>query len=34
VSSVVIQRLDIMYKAEVNALTGPPATTKATPKKS
>ncbi len=36
VSSVVIQRLDIQYKAEVNALTGPPATTKPStpPKKS
>jgi hypothetical protein len=35
VSSVVIQRLDIEYKATVNALTGPPATTKpgAAPKK-
>lgn len=27
VSSVVIQRLDVAYKAEVNALTGPPAKT-------
>jgi hypothetical protein len=25
VSSVVIQRLDVQYKAEVNALTGPPS---------
>jgi hypothetical protein len=33
VSSVVIQRLDIMYKAEVNALTGPPSQ-KTPPKKS
>jgi hypothetical protein len=34
VSSVVIQRLDVQYKAEVNALTGPPSKPAPPPKKS